>query len=149
MLFFCLMERCLTLSMIKNMLLLIILFSGIISCNSNTKKAPVTDVEVATAFIRAILDNNFKEAEQYLLKDEINNEIFKRFQKHETEKDKEILKKYKDADIIVNNISYVTDTVCIFNYSNSYMRKDKTILKIVRVDNKWQVDLKYTFSGNL
>jgi hypothetical protein len=147
--FFCYTERCLTLTMIKKYLALFILAAVIFSCTTKTKKTPVTDVEVATAFVRDLLDNNFTEAEQYLLKDETNNQIFERFKKQYNQKDKTILEKYKNADIIVNNISYVTDTVCIFNYSNSYSRADKTILKVVRVDSKWLIDLKYTFSGNL
>jgi hypothetical protein len=143
------MKRCLTLIMIKKYLVLIFLAAVVCSCNNEAKKTPVTDVEVATAFIRNLLDNNFAEAEQYLLKDETNDQIFERFKKQYSEKDKAILEKYKNADIIVNNISYVTDSVCIFNYSNSYSLADKTILKVVRVDSKWLIDLKYTFSGNL
>ena len=135
--------------MIKKYLFLILFAAIACSCNDEAKKTPVTDVEVATTFIRNLLDNNFAEAEQYLLKDETNEQIFQRFKKQYSEKDKAVLSKYKDADIIVNNISYVTDSVCIFNYSNSYSLADKTILKVVRVDGKWLIDLKYTFSGNL
>ena len=143
------MERWLTLNMIKKYLAPFLFFAVLLSCNTQTKKTPVTDVEVASAFVRDILDNNFTEAEQYLLKDETNNQIFDRFKKQYSKKDKAILEKYKAADIIVNEVSYVTDSVCIFNYSNSYSRNDKTILKLLRIDNKWLVDLKYTFSGNL
>ena len=135
--------------MIKKYLAPFLLFAVLLSCTTQTKKVPVTDVEVASAFVRDLLDNNFKEAEQYLLKDETNNQIFDRFKKQYSEKDKAILEKYKAADIIVNEISYVTDSVCIFNYSNSYSKTDKTILKVVRIDGKWLIDLKYTFSGNL
>ena len=135
--------------MIKKLLILLVITAALFSCNTKTKKVPVTDVEVATAFVRSLLDNDFIKAEQYLLKDETNNQIFERFKKQYSEKDKTVLEKYKNADIIVNEISYVTDTVCIFNYSNSYSLADKTKLKVVRVDNKWLIDLQYTFSGNL
>ncbi len=135
--------------MIKKITALGILFSALLACNTNTKKAPVTDVEVATAFIRDILDNKFKEAEEFLLKDETNRQYFDRFQQNYHTQDKDKLEKYKEADIIVNEVSYITDTVCIFNYSNSYSRTEKTKLKLVRIDNRWLVDLKYTFSGNL
>ena len=135
--------------MIKKYLALFILAAVVLSCNTKTKKAPVTDMEVATAFVRNLLDNNFIEAEQYLLKDETNNQIFERFKKQYNQKDKATLEKYKNADIIVNERSYITDSVFIFNYSNSYRITDKTILKLVRIDGKWLVDLKYTFSGNL
>jgi hypothetical protein len=106
-------------------------------------------MEVARTFVRDLLDNDFTAAEKYLLKDETNNQIFERFRKQYNEKDKATLEKYKQADIIVNETSYVTDSVYIFNYSNSYRQADKTILKLVRIDGKWLVDLKYTFSGNL
>ena len=135
--------------MIKKSLVFIALFAALSSCNTETKKAPVTDIEVATAFVRNILDNKFNEAEQYLLKDETNRQYFDRFKQNYNAQDKNKLEKYKGADIIVNEVSYVTDTVCIFNYSNSYIRNEKTKLKLVRIDNRWLVDFQYTFSGNL
>lgn len=135
--------------MIKKYLVLFIFAAVVFSCNNKTKKTPVTDLEVATAFVRNLLDNNFTEAEQYLLKDETNVQIFERFKKQHSEKDKAVLEKYKEADIIVHETSYVTDSIYIFNYSNSYSITDKTILKLVRIGGKWLVDLKYTFSGNL
>ena len=137
--------------MIKNYLALIILAVAIFSCsNSDKKKTPVTQIDVANAFVRSLLDNNFTEAEQYLYKDETNTQIFERFKKQYSGKDKATLEKYKEAQIIVNETSMVKpDSIFIFNYSNSYSRADTTILKLVRIDNKWLVDLKYTFSGNL
>ena len=136
--------------MIKKYLVSLILAVFIFACNSaDKKKMAVTDIEVATAFVRGLLDNNFEEAEQYLFKDETNTQIFERFKKQYGEKDKATLQEYKKAYIKVNETSYVTDSVYIFNYSNSYSLNDKTILKLVRINNKWLVDLKYTFSGNL
>jgi hypothetical protein len=135
--------------MIKKILFCSTILALLYACNSETKKEPVTDVEVATAFVRDILDNKFDEAGRFLLKDETNSQIFERFRKQYSTKDQEILDKYKAADIIVNEISYVTDTICIFNYSNSYSKDVKTKLKVVRVDQKWLIDLQYTFSGNL
>ncbi|MBS1753502.1 MAG: hypothetical protein KF741_10425 [Ferruginibacter sp.] len=135
--------------MLKKYFFLLLLFTTVISCNNESAKTPKTDVDVARAFVRNILDDNFKEAEQYLLKDDTNMQIFERFKKQYNQKGKEVLEKYKNADIIVNEISYITDTVCIFNYSNSYNITDKTPLKVVRIDGKWLIDLKYTFSGNL
>jgi hypothetical protein len=135
--------------MIKKYLAILIFAAAIFSCNSEKKKIPTTDTEVAAAFVRSLLDNNFAEAEQFLLKDETNTQIFERFKKQYSEKDKATLEKYKNAEIIVNETSYVTDSIYIFNYSNSYRPADKTVLKLVRINNKWLVDLKYTFSGNL
>lgn len=135
--------------MIKKILFCSTILALLYACKSEAKKEPVTDVEVATAFVRDILDNKFDEAGRFLLKDETNTQIFERFRKQYSTKDKQILDKYKAADIIVNEISYVTDTICIFNYSNSYSKDVKTKLKVVRIDQKWLIDLQYTFSGNL
>ena len=135
--------------MIKKYLVLIIITAGIFSCNSDKKKEPVTDLEVANAFVRDLLDNKFEEAEKFLLKDETNNEMFKRFKQKYSQQDKAVLEQYQKADIKVNETSYVTDSVFIYNYSNSYSPDAKTVLKLVRINNKWLVDLKYTFSGNL
>lgn len=134
--------------MIKNILVCFILIL-LLSCHDTQKKRPVTDMEVATAFIRDVLDNDFKDADQYLLKDETNQRLFSRFQQQYHVKDKGELSKYKSADIIINGYENVTDSVSIVNYSNSYRSDIKNKIKMVLVDGKWQVDFKYTFSGNL
>lgn len=135
--------------MLKKLLPGILLAASVVACSSPAKKIPVTDVEVATSFVRNILDNKFDEAEKYLLRDEINLELFNRFRKQYSAQKKEVLEKYKEADILVNETSYVTDSIYIFNYSNSYARELKNKIKLVRVNGKWLVDFQYTFSGNL
>lgn len=120
----------------------------LISCSSE-KQVPNTDIEVAQAFIQNILDNKFEEAEKFVLKEETNDEYFKLFKTEYKSKSKEDLENYQKADIIINEISPVNDSVSIINYSNSYIRHKNNKLKMVRVDGKWLVDLKYTFSGNM
>ncbi|MBC7887397.1 MAG: hypothetical protein H7Z13_05865 [Ferruginibacter sp.] len=118
------------------------------SCN-NKKAIPNTDIGVAQAFIKDILENNFKEAETFVLKEETNKQYFDLFKKDYESKSSDELENYKNADIIINEISPVNDSVSIVNYSNSF-KKDKTSkVKMVRVNGQWLVDLKYTFSGNL
>jgi len=136
--------------MIKKFVFLFIIVAIAFSCNDKTKKTPVTDLEIANAFVRDLLDNNFTEAEQFLLKDETNLQMFERFKAQYNKQDKAILEKYKEADIRVLETSYVVaDSVYIYKYSNSYKPDNKSVLKLVRVNGKWLVDLKYTFSGNL
>ena len=135
--------------MIKKYLTLAFLAAILFSCNNKKEKEPVTDMEVARAFVRNILDNKFDNAEQYLLKDETNTSLFNRFKQEYGQKDKAVLEKYKNADIIVNEKANPVDSVFILNYSNSYNMNEKTVLKLVRINSQWLVDLKYTFSGNL
>ena len=128
----------------------ILVFTAVLfSCTNNQKQSPKTDTDVATAFIRDIMDNKLDDAELFLLKDEENKQYFEIVREQYRKKDKAELERYKAADIIINEISNVTDSVSIVNYSNTYKRELKNKMKLVRINGKWQVDLKYTFSGNM
>ena len=119
------------------------------SCHSNEKKAPQTDIEIATAFIRDVLDNKLEDANQFILKDESNQQYFEIIKEQYRKKDRVELEKYKTADILINEVNNVTDTVSIVNYSNTYNKELKNKVKVVRINGKWLIDLKYTFSGNM
>ena len=132
---------------------LMILFAAIYvlllsSCNTR-EKVPNTDIDVASAFIRDILENDFAEAEKLVLQEETNKQFLEVFKKDYNSKNKSELENYRNADIIINEISPVNDSVSIINYSNSYKRDKSSKLKMVRVNGQWLVDLKYTFSGNM
>lgn len=142
---FAITERCLTLIMIKKLLYAVILAAVLFSCNSNTKKNPVTDTEVATTFIRAVLDDDFTTAEKYLLVDETNQQYFESYRHHYQLKTEGELKQYKAADIIINEIKSQSDSVHLVDYSNTYKKEEKTNLKLVWSGGKWLIDLKYTF----
>jgi len=114
------------------------------SC-SDKRTNPTTDIDVARAFIKDILENDFKDAKRFVLDDETNNQFFELSKKNFEHKTKEELKEYKDADIIVNELTSVNDSVTIINYSNSYKKESKGKVKVVRVNGQWLVDLKYTF----
>jgi len=135
--------------MFKKSVFVLLVIATIFSCNSEKKKEPVTDIEVTNAFVRNILDNNFKEAEEYLLKDSSNVEMFETFKKQYNRQDKAVLEAYKKAQIIVHETNeLIPDSVFIFSYSNSYRPSDTTILKALRINGKWLIDLKYTFPSN-
>jgi hypothetical protein len=110
---------------------------------------PNTDMDVARAFIKSIQENKFKNAEAFVLKEETNKQYFDLFEKHFEAKSKEELEKYKTADIIINEVSNINDSVTVINYSNSYKKDAKNKVKVVRVNGRWLIDLKYTFSGNM
>jgi aspartate carbamoyltransferase regulatory subunit len=118
------------------------------ACN-NKKQVTNSDIGVAQAFIKDILENDFKEAETLVLTEETNKQYFDLFKKEFESKDVVELENYKNSEIIINEISAVSDSVSIINYSNSFKKDKSNKLKMVRVDGKWLVDLKYTFSGNL
>ena len=129
-------------------LLSLIFCIAISSCN-NEKKSSNTDIEVARVFIKDILESNFKDAETFVLKEETNQQFFELFKKEFESKSKSELESFKNADIIINEISPLNDSVSIINYSNSFKKDKSNKLKMVRINGQWMVDLKYTFSGNL
>ena len=129
-------------------LLSLIFCLAISSCN-NEKKSTNTDIEVARVFIKDILESNFKDAETFVLKEETNQQFFELFKKEFESKSKAELESFKNADIIINEISPLNDSVSIINYSNSFKKDKSNKLKMVRINGQWMVDLKYTFSGNL
>jgi hypothetical protein len=129
-------------------LLSLIFCLAISSCN-NEKKSTNTDIEVARVFIKDILESNFKDAETFVLKEETNQQFFELFKKEFESKSKSELESFKNADIIINEISPINDSVSIINYSNSFKKDKSNKLKMVRINGQWMVDLKYTFSGNL
>lgn len=122
----------------------IFLFAAVTSCN-DTRKNPITDIDVARAFIKDILENDYKDAKALVLDEEINKQYFELSKKDFEGKTKEELEQYKKADIIINEIKNVNDSVTIVNYSNSYKKNRKYEVKVVRVNNQWLVDLKHTF----
>ncbi len=130
--------------MIKYLLCSFAFIALIFSCNTAAKKQPVTDTEVATAFIRAVLDNDFTTAEKYLLKDDTNQQYFASFKhQYQTQSEAE-LAKYKAADIIINEIKPESDSVHLVDYTNTYKKESKNNLKLKWVNKQWLIDLKYT-----
>jgi len=122
------------------------IFLLLLSASCNDKRTnPTTDIDVARAFIKHILENDFKDAKRFVLDDETNNQYFELSKKEFEHKSKEELKEYKDADIIINELTSVNDSVTIINYSNSYKKESKGKVKVVRVNGQWLVDLKYMF----
>ncbi len=126
------------------LIIAVITFTLLNSCN-DSRKNPTTDIDVARSFIKDLLENDFKSAKEFLLDEEANNQYFELSKKEFEGKSKEVLKKYKESDIIVNELTPVNDSVSIVNYSNSFNKEKKYLLKVVRQNGKWWVDLKYTF----
>jgi hypothetical protein len=113
------------------------------SCGADDKKDPVTDTDVATAFIRATLDDDLKTAEKFVLPDDTNRQYFETFKRQYHQKDKAELAKYKTAEVVIDELKPENDSVHTLIYSNTYTNK-KDKLKLVWKNGKWLVDFKYT-----
>jgi hypothetical protein len=127
------------------------LFSVVVSvfaCEQNRVR-PDDALETAREFIRSSLDGDYDWANQLMLKDSVNvyelEIISKKYKTEMSEADKE---GYKKSSIIIHSVENASDSVVVVNYSNTYKNKQLP-LKVVKKDGKWQVDLNYTFTGNL
>ncbi len=126
---------------------LVSLLALITSCNSK-KENPSTALDVGREFIRASLDGDFKDAQQFLKQDEANKEFFESYKAYYKRLTPEDKKKYKEASYEINNLLDLNDSTVIINYSNTYMKKPMEI-KVIKSNNNWSVDFTYTASGNL
>lgn len=124
--------------------LLLIVFSA---CNSEDLKAPESenDVDAARNFIRAALDGRFDLVKSYMLQDSTNMQYIENVAQPLYERFPDsVSRSYKAASINVHNVQKQNDSTTIVIYSNSYKRQQDT-LKVVKVSDKWLVDLKYLF----
>ena len=115
----------------------------ICSCKNNDEKRPTTATETGTEFIRATLDGNFKSAEKLLLNDAQNTAMFDSYKTYYERLPQEKKQAYKKASYIINTLTDDNDSTTIINYSNSYMKQPMNI-KVVRRNETWSVDFKYT-----
>jgi hypothetical protein len=120
------------------------------ACNS-AKTEPVTDTDVAQAFIQATLKMDVDKAAQYVLRDTagMNMQYMEKLKEHDKRLSKEDIAGYGKADIIIKDIKQeVKDSVTIVSYGNSYKVSENNRLKLVRQNGKWLVDIQYTFTEN-
>lgn len=114
---------------------------------SDNYKKPDDPLEAGRDFIRFALDGNMQKAKLFILKDGDNEMLFQRKEQQYNASPKSEKDAYKDASIIVNKSQDINDSTTIINYSNSY-KKENNEIKLVKENNEWWVDFKYTFTGD-
>ncbi len=107
--------------------------------------APEDPLDASREFVRAVLDANFERAEQYILPDADDMELFKRYRAHMSNQPADDRLHLKEANIIINKVEALNDTVSIVNFQNSWSNKPAD-LKVVKRQDRWYIDFKYTFS---
>ncbi|HUS02369.1 MAG TPA: hypothetical protein VMY77_11615 [Chitinophagaceae bacterium] len=117
-----------------------------ISCDQQVNKAKknADPLEAGREFINASLTGNYDYAKKYLLTDSTNLMYFERFVDFDEKKPARDKEGYKNANIIINSTEKISDSVTVINYSNTY-KKEPAKIKLIRKNNEWLVDFKYTF----
>ena len=121
-----------------------------ISCDQQVDKAKKNSdpLEAGREFINASLTGEYDYAKQYILPDSTNLMYFDRFVEFDEKKPAADKEGYKNANIIINSTENISDSVAIINYSNTY-KKEPAKIKLIRKNNEWLVDFKYTFLDSL
>jgi len=132
----------------KKIFLIFFVICFVIACEQQRTR-PDDALETAREFVRSSLDGDYKWANELLLKDSVNSyELEVLEKKYNTQMSAAEKEGFKKASIIIHSVENASDTVVIVNYSNTFKNLPLP-LKVVKKDGKWQVDLNYTFTGNL
>jgi hypothetical protein len=118
------------------------------ACNDQQQVSnePENDLDAARTFIQNALDGKFGQARQLMLADSTNDQtmnVIERNYEHMSQADKV---GYRNATIQIHDTKTIQDTTLV-TYSNSYKKQNQN-LKLVRVNGRWLVDLKFTFQAN-
>lgn len=128
----------------KQIFILLIFFS--LSCkNSSNYEAASTALDAGREFIDASLKGDFAKAYFYMLQDAENKKLLDTLETDYRGKDRDGREQYRQASINIGGVTDITDKETIVKYSNTYDKISKK-LKVVLLNNKWVVDLKYTFN---
>ena len=121
------------------------IFSG---CSGATYPDAEFPFDAAREFIDGCLKGDFKRAEAYMLVDVKNDSLFRMQEKNYAAKTKDEKQNYNEANIIIIEDATIDNSTHIINYQNSYDKVGRKV-KVILVNDKWLVDFKYTFDGNL
>lgn len=131
----------------KAVLYFVMAFLLFTSCGS---KYPPSEnaFDAGREFIDACLKGDFNKASFYMLQNATNNNILDSLQKEYNAKSTTLQQQYKSASIIIDQEETFSDSIHIIYYKNSYDKVAHKI-KVVKSNDNWLVDFKYTFNGNL
>ncbi len=118
-----------------------------VSCNNNKEIDRTDPLESGREFIDAALKGDYVRADKYMLKDSLNEDYMDGLKDFNKKLDKIERENYREANIIIDSVIQVSDSVNIIYFANTY-KKEQQQLKLVRENKDWWVDFKYTFNHN-
>jgi len=124
------------------------------ACGNSSDQAgdlPENDVDAGRMFIQDALKGDYSRARLLMIQDSLNNQYLDAAERnYQSRMSREDKRGYRESSINVHDVRQEGDSVSIISYSNSF-KKQNDSLKVVRVNGRWLVDLKYSFpkSGNL
>ena len=120
------------------------------ACNNSKEENGQSDsnIDAARNFIRAALDGNFREARNFMLRDSLNDNFMDVAERSFQKADPDTRNGYRAASINIHRTDEINDSTAIIIFSNSF-KQDHDTLRVVKKDNRWQVDFKYLYQHDL
>jgi hypothetical protein len=97
-------------------------------------------------FIDGTLKGDFKKSAYYMLMDTANQDLLNVQEKEFRLKDKEGRQQLRTASINIQQIEDLDSVTSIIHYNNSFDKLNHA-LKVVKQNNNWAVDYKYSFQN--
>jgi hypothetical protein len=120
-----------------------LLIAALAGCQQQEEVKKAEDAQDAgRQFIRASLDGDYKKAQLFLLKDTTNLMLFEKQQANYKQLNDAQKNRYKDASIRPVSITNQNDSTTLYKYYHTSNPSDTTVLRIVRRNGEWLVDLK-------
>ena len=116
--------------------------------NTDSGNGAENDVDAARNFIRAALDGQYDIAKSMIVADSVNQQYLAAFASNYRERmNSEDKRGYRESSINIHNIRQINDSATVVQYSNSF-KKTHDSLKVIKTNNNWLVDLKYSFANS-
>jgi hypothetical protein len=127
----------------------LLILTVLISCNTSQNYPPAADaLDAAREFVDACLKGDFEKANAYMLQDEKNKQLLKEEEEKFRAKTNSQQKQLAESSLQNISIEEVSATATIIYFKNSVDNVGRKV-KVISVNNTWQVDFKYAFNPNL
>lgn len=130
------------------MLLSLLVFVFACGQKANTYNKAENALDAGREFIDACLKGDFARAKWFMVDDSTNQGHLERAEAKFRTYDKEGRQQLRTASINISEVSDVDTVTSIIYYSNSFDQQPLKV-KVIKQDEKWLVDFKFTFNPNL
>jgi hypothetical protein len=135
-------------TVMKKLIVLLLTLSAFSACsNQEDKKEELTsenEVDAARNFIRAALDGKWNQAKNLMIQDSTNLQLLQAAEDNWNHTNIADKRGYENASITMYDTRTIGDSAVIVQYANSYYPNKKDSLRLMRINNEWLVDLKFT-----
>ena len=125
------------------------LLVALLSCSAPTYPPVENPLDAGRQFAEAVFKGNFERAGQLIVPDAINKNLLRqRLEDDYHQRSSADRNLMAQESLQIQNVENVgKDSVMLIRFINAYDGKP-AILKVVKNNNSWLVDLKFTFTGN-